>query len=191
MMSDLHKPGAVLDYPKGGMESIVQALVKGLEKHKGELRLNSRIERLLLEERGGTSECVGVQLANGKKIWAKKGVVSNASLWNLARLLQDSVPNDDNNHVSHNNNNNNNPIVKAVQQMRDQADAMHMTRSFMHLHLGIPKDGLADNLECHHSVLDFNQDVREEQNMVIISIPTVFDPLWIVPRPCQGRCKLK
>lgn len=167
MMSDLHKPGAILDYPIGGMESIVLALVKGLENHSGELRLNSRVERLLLEERDGVAECVGVELADGKKIHAKKGVVSNASLWNLARLAQDSVPASTAS---------NSPITRAVEQMRDQAKGMYMTRSFMHLHIGIPNDGLPDDLECHHSVLDFSRDVREEQNMVIISIPTVFDP---------------
>jgi phytoene dehydrogenase-like protein len=52
---------------------------------------------------------------------------------------------------------------------------MYMTGSFMHLHLGIPKKGLPDDLECHHSVLNMDLDVRSEQNMVIISIPTVFD----------------
>jgi phytoene dehydrogenase-like protein len=52
---------------------------------------------------------------------------------------------------------------------------MAMTGSFMHLHLGIPSEGLADDLECHHSVLNMDIDITAEQNMVIISIPTVFD----------------
>jgi phytoene dehydrogenase-like protein len=45
----------------------------------------------------------------------------------------------------------------------------------MHLHLGIPKDDLPE-LECHQSVLNFDHPVADEQNMSIISIPTVFDP---------------
>jgi phytoene dehydrogenase-like protein len=53
---------------------------------------------------------------------------------------------------------------------------MEMTDSFMHLHLGIPKEGLPPDLECHHSVLDFGINITAEQNMVIMSIPTVFDP---------------
>ena len=65
--------------------------------------------------------------------------------------------------------------------MQQAADAMSMTGSFMHLHLGIPSDGLPDDLECHHSVLDMDRDVRDEQNMVIISIPTVFDPSLAPP----------
>ena len=44
------------------------------------------------------------------------------------------------------------------------------------LHLGIPADGLPDDLDCHHSVLNLNEDVTAEQNLVIVSIPTIFDP---------------
>ena len=165
MMMDLHKEGAVLDYPMGGMNSLVQALVQGMEKHGGKLRLNSRVDKLLLEEKNGRAHCVGVLLDDGSTIKATRGVVSNAPLWNLARILQDSASGIDNG-----------PIQKAVEKVQKQADQMCMTRSFMHLHLGIPKDGLPDDLDCHHSVLDLSRDVRDEQNMVIISIPTVFDP---------------
>lgn len=167
MMSDLHRPGAVLDYPMGGMESLIQALVMGLENHGGELLLNSRVERLLLEDRDGAAHCSGVVLDDGRLIKAKKGVVSNAPLWNLARILEDSV--DDGVVLD------NSAVKRAVKETRKQADGMEMTGSFMHLHLGIPSDGLGE-LECHHSVLHFDMDVTAEQNMVIISIPTVFDP---------------
>jgi phytoene dehydrogenase-like protein len=168
MMSDLHRPGAVLDYPMGGMESLINALVKGMQKYGGELRLNSRVERFLLEEdeASGTVRCIGVELSDGKRIYAREGVVSNAPLWNYAKILQDSV--DSNSPTSLNS--------QVVQSIQKQADDMSMTRSFMHLHLGIPKEGLPDDLECHHSVLNFDYPVTDEQNMSIISIPTVFDP---------------
>jgi phytoene dehydrogenase-like protein len=164
MMKELHKKDAVLDYPMGGMGAIVQALISGMEKHGGELRVNSRVERMLLEDGKRGAECKGVVLADGTVIRARKGVVCNAPLWNMARLLEDSVPE------------NAGAVVTAVQEVRARADDMSMTGSFMHLHLGIPKDGLPDDLECHHSVLDFSKPVTDEQNMVIISIPTVFDP---------------
>lgn len=167
MMSDLHKAGAVLDYPMGGMDSLIQALVNGMEKHGGELRVNSRVEQFLLEDdANGKSKCVGVLLDDGTRIKAKHGVVSNAPLWNYARILKDSVD------LSHESS----PSTKAYYEVKKQADDMSMTRSFMHLHLGIPKDGLPDDLDCHHSVLNFDYPVTDEQNMSIISIPTVFDP---------------
>ena len=165
MMSDLHKPDAVLDYPMGGMDSLIKALVKGMEKYGGQLRVNSRVERFLLEDKDGKSRCIGVELADGTKILAKNGVVSNAPLWNYARILKDSI--DESKRDS--------PSTLAYLKVKEQADEMSMTRSFMHLHLGIPKDGLPE-LECHHSVLDFDHPVTDEQNMSIISIPTVFDP---------------
>lgn len=167
MMSDLHRPGSVLDYPMGGMDSLIQALVKGLENHGGELALKSRVERLLLDDESGSAHCFGVVLDDGRVIRAKKGVVTNAPLWNTVKILEDSV---DHNTVSENG-----EVAKAVKEMRKQADDMEMTESFMHLHLGIPSDGLPADIECHHSVLNMEIDVTAEQNMVIISIPTVFD----------------
>jgi phytoene dehydrogenase-like protein len=166
MMRDLHMEGAVLDYPKGGMESLIQAVVSGITKNGGQLRLNSRVESIILEENSqGKACCTGVILESGKRIKATKGVVCNAPLWNMARILQDSLS--ETAPLS---------VKQAVMTVQQQAEAMYMTGSFMHLHIGIPKAGLPDDLECHHSVLNMDMDVRAEQNMVIISIPTVFDP---------------
>jgi phytoene dehydrogenase-like protein len=107
-----------------------------------------------------------VVLSNGHKIRVNKAVVCNAPLWNMAKILEDSVsPSSDDDRS-----------LARVKQIRGRADDMCMTGSFMHLHLGIPKKDLPDDLECHHSVLDMSIDVTAEQNMVIISIPTVFDP---------------
>jgi phytoene dehydrogenase-like protein len=167
MMIDLHKQGAVLDYPMGGMDSLIQALVRGLVKYGGTLQVNSRVDRLLLEERNGRAECHGVVLADGRKVMAKHGVVCNAPLWNMARIVEDSVTPELRPVEA---------VTRAADEIRQQANRMCMTGSFMHLHLGIPSDGLPADLECHHSVLDFDKPITDEQNMVIISIPTVFDP---------------
>lgn len=166
MTRDLHKKGAVLDYPMGGVGALVDALVKGVTKHGGQVRVNARVERFLLEDSGGKAACTGVVLSDGRVIRAKRGVVCNAPLWNMARILQDSVDPEASSPA----------LLRAVQDVQSRADGMNMTGSFMHIHLGIPKEGLPDDLECHHTVLDFNRPIDEEQNMVIISIPTVFDP---------------
>eukprot|EP00977_Amphora_coffeiformis_P014565 scaffold4097_cov166-Amphora_coffeaeformis.AAC.22 len=154
MTLDLHKPGAVLDYPMGGMGAMIDAMVTGVTKHGGAVRLNSRVEEFILEETNGRAHCAGVKLSDGKIIRAKKGVVCNAPLWNMARILQDSV---DETSPS--------AVGNAVKQVQERANAMEMTGSFMHLHLGIPKDGLPDDLECHHSVLNFDLPIDAEQNM--------------------------
>ena len=35
MMGDLYKKNTCLDFPKGGNEALVEALVRGIEKHPG------------------------------------------------------------------------------------------------------------------------------------------------------------
>lgn len=169
-MIDLHKDGAVLDYPKGGMDSMIQALVNGLEMKRdnvesGELRLKSRVERFVLNEVKNKATCTGVVLENGTILKARRGVICNAPLWNMAKLLEDSITNSLD--LS---------VAAAVNDVRSQANEMEMTGSFMHLHLGIPNDGLPAYLDCHHSVLNLEHDVTAAQNLVIVSIPTIFDP---------------
>jgi phytoene dehydrogenase-like protein len=62
-------------YPKGGMQSFADVLVKGLKKYKGELLLNTLVTKILIH-RGRVQ---GVKLADGRRIKATY-VVSNASL---------------------------------------------------------------------------------------------------------------
>eukprot|EP00586_Coscinodiscus_wailesii_P002434 CAMPEP_0172482894 /NCGR_PEP_ID=MMETSP1066-20121228/9587_1 /TAXON_ID=671091 /ORGANISM="Coscinodiscus wailesii, Strain CCMP2513" /LENGTH=305 /DNA_ID=CAMNT_0013246399 /DNA_START=108 /DNA_END=1021 /DNA_ORIENTATION=+ len=172
-MSDLHKPNTVLDYPMGGMGELSSTLVKAMTKNgKGTLQLNSRVERLLLSEKNGKPHCYGVVLQNGRHIHARRGVICNAPLWNTAKILQNSISdnNDDQDLKTPPS------ILAAVQEMTSLAKNTNYTGSFMHLHLGIPSTDLPADLECHHSVLNLSTDVTAPQNLVIISIPTVFDP---------------
>jgi prolycopene isomerase len=62
-------------YPKGGIQSFSDALVKGLKKHKGELLLNTLVTKILVEKRNVS----GVELADGRRIKARY-VVSNTNL---------------------------------------------------------------------------------------------------------------
>lgn len=179
-MIDLHKEGAVLDYPMGGLDSLIQALVQGLEMKRqgdnvpggGELRLKSRVERFLLTNDNGEAKCTGVQLSDGTKLHARKGVICNAPLWNMAKLLEDSIVTDE----LLVDEKSSDVVSLAVKKVRKQANAMEMSGSFMHIHLGIPSDGIPCDLDCHHSVLNLDDDITAAQNLVIVSIPTIFDP---------------
>ena len=62
-------------YPKGGMQSFANVLVKGLKKYNGELLLNTLITKILIDK----GKVRGVELANGRRIKASY-VISNASL---------------------------------------------------------------------------------------------------------------
>ena len=74
VFSDRHAGG--INYPKGGVGVIAQKLVQGLEDFSGEIRYKYRVTKILLEG----NRAIGVQLANGEKILAKK-IISNATRW--------------------------------------------------------------------------------------------------------------
>ena len=51
MLSDFYRPGVALDFPKGGTQAIVAALVRGVTKHEGShLHLNTHVSQLLIDE---------------------------------------------------------------------------------------------------------------------------------------------
>lgn len=151
MFADWYRPGAVLDYPVGGSAALVEALVRGLRRYGGELKLNAHVEQVLVEGK----RAVGVRLRGGKEIRARQAVVSNASVWDTLKLLPDqAVP----------------KSYRTSRQATPECD------SFMHLHLGIEAAGL-EKLGCHYIVVnDWAQGVTAAQNVVLVSIPSVIDP---------------
>jgi carotene isomerase len=141
---------SAVDYPIGGGKAIVDALVRGLEKFGGKLRLNAHVDRIVVE----SNRVQGIELRNGGRI-AAPIVISNATLWNTyTHLLNpDDLPS----------------------FYRQTALATPAVESFMHLHLGIRADGLED-LTGHHVVVhNRDRDITEPGNTCMISIPSVWD----------------
>ncbi len=121
------RSNSVIEYPKGGSGAIVDALVRGLRRWGGELRLGTHVERVVVE----SGRAIGVELRNGEVIRAPI-VISNATVWDTyTKLLS---PKDL-------------PVA-----YRNAALATPAVDSFMHLHLGINSEGLA-GLTGHHVVL--------------------------------------
>lgn len=58
MFAEWYKPGCMLEYPIGGVGEIVNALVRGLQKHGGKLSLKSHVKEIVTE--GGRA--IGVKL---------------------------------------------------------------------------------------------------------------------------------
>ncbi|MGG6266825.1 phytoene desaturase family protein [Leptolyngbya sp. AN10] len=140
---------SVIDYPIGGSGSIVDALIRGLEKWGGTLRLGTHVEKILVE----SGKVRGVRLRNGEELLASI-VISNATIWDTySQLLE---PND---------------LPKSYRQNALKTPAID---SFMHLHLGIRADGLAD-LTGHHVVVHDDRDITVPGNTCMISIPSVWD----------------
>ncbi len=142
---------SVIDYPVGGSGAIVDALVRGLKRWGGELRLGTPVDKILVEN--GAAR--GVVLKNGETIRART-VISNATVWDTYQhlLAPTDLPN----------------------AYRSAALDTPTVDSFMHLHLGIRAEGL-DDVAIHHVVVhDNNSDVTEPGNTCMVSIPTVLDP---------------
>lgn len=147
---------SVVDYPIGGSGAIVAALVRGLTRWGGTLRLNAHVDEILVCR----GQATGVRLRSGEAITAN-AVISNATVWDTyTQLLKpEHVPVGD----------------------RQTALATPAIESFMHLHLGIRAEGL-DNLAGHHVVVhDATQDITTPGNTCMISIPSVWDAALAPP----------
>ncbi|CAL5378000.1 unnamed protein product [Camellia sinensis] len=92
-----YNPGCSLEYPIDGTGAVVDALVRGLQKFGGQISFKSHVENIVVF------------------VFAKKAVVSNASMWDTLDLLAKEV------------------IPKSYQ---DRIKMTPQCESFMHLHLG-------------------------------------------------------
>lgn len=160
-----------IDYPLGGSGAIVAALLRGLRRFGGELRLKAHVAEIVL----AGDRAVGVRLrgasgsgeAGGEVILGKR-IISNATRWDtFAKLLPaKSLPT-----VS-------NTVSPSPVWANEQAQALGVpaVESFMHLHLGIRSDGLPP-LTGHHVVVHTDdQPVTTPGNTCMVSIPSVWDP---------------
>jgi carotene isomerase len=141
---------AGVEYPVGGSAAIVNALVRGLKRWGGQLRLGCHVEKILVE----SGKAVGVMLQNGEVLKAPI-VISNATIWDTCNHLL-----------------NREDLPAGFREIALNTPAVD---SFMHLHLGIKATGL-DNLTGHHVVVhDSSQDITTPGNTCMISIPSVWD----------------
>ena len=142
---------SVIDYPVGGSGALVDALVRGLKRWGGQLRLGTHVERIITQK----GKAQGVRLKNGEII-AAPIVISNATIWDTySHLLSPS------------------DLPTAHRQQKLETPTVD---SFMHLHLAIRSDGL-DDVPIHHVVVHSNEaDVTAPGNTCMVSMPTVLDP---------------
>lgn len=78
VLYDMHRDGAALDYPQGGLGQVIDALVKGVEQgsRSSKVHLRSHVKSIDTTEDG--KKVIGLTLRNGKRIKAKDGVICNA-----------------------------------------------------------------------------------------------------------------
>nr|XP_010927816.1 prolycopene isomerase, chloroplastic isoform X1 [Elaeis guineensis]XP_010927817.1 prolycopene isomerase, chloroplastic isoform X1 [Elaeis guineensis]XP_019707711.1 prolycopene isomerase, chloroplastic isoform X1 [Elaeis guineensis]XP_019707712.1 prolycopene isomerase, chloroplastic isoform X1 [Elaeis guineensis] len=149
MFAEWYKPGCSLEYPLHGSGAVVDALVRGMQKFGGRLALGTHVENILVEN----GRAIGVKLRSGHIVRAKKAVVSNASMWDTLNLLPaDAIP----------------------QSYQTKVKETPQCESFMHLHLGFDAQDIPEDLGIHHIVVnDWSRGVDADQNVVLISVPSV------------------
>jgi phytoene dehydrogenase-like protein len=155
MLGEFYQPGALMDWPKGGARSIVDSLVRGIEKHGGHLFTNAHVSKIVVEG----SRAVGVQLKKGGRVVrTRHAVISNLSVWDLygSGILE--------------------PNAFSDKEVKSKL-LTPVGKSFMHLHLGFkitPKE--LEDLEAHYIYLDdWDRGVEAQDNAVLVSIPSVHD----------------
>mmetsp|Transcript_9626 Transcript_9626/g.10694 ORF Transcript_9626/g.10694 Transcript_9626/m.10694 type:complete len:619 (+) Transcript_9626:60-1916(+) len=159
MMGEFYDNDATMDCPIGGSKSIVDALVRGIEKHGGQVFCNTPVEEIMIKD--GITK--GVRIASkkekgGRFIGVKKAVVSNLSVWDLygSGIVDQSVF----------------PDSLVTERM-----ATPIGKSFMHLHVGFrATKAELEALEAHYMYIDdWSKSVEGEDNAVLLSIPSVHD----------------
>lgn len=152
MFAEWYKPGCSLEYPLHGAGAIVDALLRGLDKFGGRISLQSHVQKIVVEN----DRAIGVKLTSGQFIRAKKAVVSNASMWDTLKLLPEQL------------------VPKSYS---DRINTTPQCESFMHLHLGFDAKDIRSDLGIHHIVVnDWERGVDADQNVVLISVPSVLSP---------------
>jgi len=173
MLADWYRPGVVLDFPKGGSGSIVDALVRGVRKKgNGKVCLNAPVEEILVEG----DKVTGVKLANGKIVKVKQAVVSNADPYVTNKLLSKA---------------------RSAGKLHDKAaeymDSLINTdedtggipdlKSFIHIHAGIDATGLPTEASADFPTQwavvrdwDAPEGVESPRNIVLCSMPSLIDP---------------
>jgi len=154
VFSDRHYGG--INYPKGGVGQIAEKLVEGLVQSGSEIRYQARVTQILTEK----GRAIGVKLANGEKLLAKR-IVSNATRWDTFEKLLDAD--------------------RLPKTEKTWGDRYQQSPSFLSLHLGVKADLLPPGTECHHILLEDWQQMESEQGTIFVSIPTLLDPSLAPP----------
>mmetsp|Transcript_26470 Transcript_26470/g.57354 ORF Transcript_26470/g.57354 Transcript_26470/m.57354 type:complete len:666 (-) Transcript_26470:65-2062(-) len=173
---DMHRSGAALDYPQGGLGSVIDSLVKGVEQgNKGsKVNLRSHVDSIDTSDDG--TRFVGLTLKNGKTVKAKEGVICNAPVWSIVDLISNPetkralndmmVPREVENRQSWiiPEDPDKRSVIQTVRPkprtseegggLLSKCNDSEMTGSFLHLHLALDATGLdLDTMEAHYTVM--------------------------------------
>mmetsp|Transcript_62587 Transcript_62587/g.152398 ORF Transcript_62587/g.152398 Transcript_62587/m.152398 type:complete len:712 (-) Transcript_62587:40-2175(-) len=193
VLDDMHRSGAALDYPEGGLGTVIDALVKGLEQgdNESKLYLKSHVKSIDFSPDG--SRATGLTLEkNGRRVVAREGVICNAPVWSLQNLIDNTEALHKLSTTTGGDQPSSNPKSSAPAQswfsgnegysiqlkraesgddqsldLLTKCNVAEMTGSFLHLHVAIDTTGLdLSKLEAHYTVMDRGLEGDREQSGV-------------------------
>ena len=187
MVEDFYRPGAVMDFPKGGSGELAGALARGVTKHSGcSVRRSSPVAEVVVED--GRAAGVRMQRTqrtkDGKQqvIRARKAVVSNADLHGtfglVARGKHQGLDDERDRLLS--------PSL-SPSLLDDDGDGsssgssdgtgVPLCKSFMHLHLGVDASLLPPDLPPQWTVVTtWDGPIDAPGKVVVVSVPSLLDP---------------
>ena len=153
VFTDRHVGG--INYPKGGVGQIAEKLVKGLETLGSNIRYRANVKEILIKN----NNAIGVKLKNGEELFAKT-IISNSTRWDTFGL------------------NNNEGLVKREfvhKKEKKWSKTYKASPSFVSIHLGVGKNIINPDFNCHHIIVDKWEELENEKGVIFISIPTLLD----------------
>ena len=154
VFTDRHSGG--INYPKGGVGKIAEKLVSGIERLGSKVRYKANVAEILIKDK----RAVGVKLSNGEEIYSKV-VVSNSTRWDtfgLNKTNQGLI--------------NDNYVPKSEHKW---SETYKPSPSFVSIHLGVDKNLISKNFNCHHIIVENWDEIENEKGVIFISIPTLLD----------------
>jgi len=147
-----------INYPRGGVGKIPQALAEGVVEYGGSIVYKARVKQILTEGKGDGMKAVGVRLADGR-VFRGKSLISNATRWDTfeGMMGEERMPTSE----------------RLFRQRYRKAP------SFFSLHLGVRADALpngGNGLDVHHIILEDWKKLEDPHGLVFVSMPSIIDP---------------
>ena len=154
VFTDRHAGG--INYPKGGVGTIAEKLVSGMEKLGSKIRYKANVTEILLKD----EKAVGVKLSNGEEIYSNI-IVSNSTRWDTFGLKDKKKG-----------------LIESKNVPKSEykwSQNYKPSPSFVSIHLGVEKKLISNNFNCHHIIVENWDELESEKGVVFVSIPTLLD----------------
>jgi len=155
VFTDRHAGG--INYPKGGVGTIAEKFVSGIEKLGGKVRYKANVTEILLKD----EKAIGVKLSNGEEIYSNI-IVSNSTRWDTFGLKDNTKG-----------------LISSKNVPKSEykwSETYKPSPSFVSIHLGVEKHIIRSNFNCHHIIVENWDELECEKGVIFISIPTLLDP---------------